>query len=251
MTTRRTSSQTASNPTEVEAKTKAFDARRALWLEEDAREEERLRAVGKPLTDALLNTVPMQGDLQWKDQARLVCKVVETFNFQKYFPMDESGLSILHHLMDELEEYSHKLVDPATPDQYIKDLPLEDLKGMLIARGGQLCTWLDLLRTALTQLADRENGLGGCIPPLQNRCHPTLDGDAGPDLGPEILVCTALTIRAPGETSLHPGKRHSCDGHVPVGGEGHTGQEAGPLCGLLYHDLDVRNRQRRCFRGFC
>ena len=57
------------NSTDLEANTKAFDARRALWQEEDAREEEQLRAVGKPLTDALLNTVPVQGDLQQEDQA--------------------------------------------------------------------------------------------------------------------------------------------------------------------------------------
>ena len=155
MTTRRTHSQTASNPTDVEAKTKAFDERRALWHKEDAQEEERLRAVGKTLTDALLNTVPVQGDLQRENQARLLCKVVETFNFQKYFPIDESALSILHHLMDELEEYSHKLVDPATPDQYIKDLPLEDLKGMLTTWRGQLCTRLELLRTAQNSLQIR------------------------------------------------------------------------------------------------
>ena len=83
-------------------KTKAFNARRALWPEEDAREEEHLRVVGKTLADALLNTVPMQGDLQLEDHAHLLCKVVETFNFQKYFPMDESALSILHHLMDPI-----------------------------------------------------------------------------------------------------------------------------------------------------
>ena len=40
--------------------------------------------------------------------------------------------------MDELEEYSHNLVDLAVPDQYIRDLPLEDLKGMLMARRCQL-----------------------------------------------------------------------------------------------------------------
>ena len=129
MTTRRAHAQTANNPTDVKTKTKAFDARRALWPEEDAREEERLRVEGKTLADALLNTVLVQGDLQREDLARLLCKVVETFNFQKYFPLDKSMLSILHHLMDELEEYAHKLVDPATPDQYIRDLPLEDLRG--------------------------------------------------------------------------------------------------------------------------
>ena len=54
--------------------------------------------------------------------------------------------------MDELEEYSHKLVNPAVPDQYIWDLLLEDLKGMLTARRGQLCARLELLRTAHNNL---------------------------------------------------------------------------------------------------
>ena len=54
--------------------------------------------------------------------------------------------------MDELEEYSHKLVDPAIPDHYIRDLPLEDLKGMLKARWGQLCARLESLRTAHNNL---------------------------------------------------------------------------------------------------
>ena len=71
MTTHRTHAQTASNPTDVEAKTKAFDARRALWPEEDAREEERLRAVGKTLTDALLNTVKLRGKIRHVSCVRL------------------------------------------------------------------------------------------------------------------------------------------------------------------------------------
>ena len=54
--------------------------------------------------------------------------------------------------MDELEEYSHKLVDPAVPDQHIRDLTLEDLKGMLTARRGQLCARLELLRVAHNNL---------------------------------------------------------------------------------------------------
>ena len=83
------------------------------------------------------HTVPVQGDLQWEDQACLLCKVLETFNFSKYFPLDTSTVSILHYLMDKLEEYANKLVDPLVTDQYIKDLPLEDLKGMLKARRGQ------------------------------------------------------------------------------------------------------------------
>ena len=36
-------------------------------------------------------------------------QVVETLNFQKYFPLDDSALLILHHLMDELIEYSHSI----------------------------------------------------------------------------------------------------------------------------------------------
>ena len=152
MTTPRTRAQTANNPTNVELKTKAFDERRALWTQEDQREEERLVAVGKTLADALLNTVAVQGDLQPEDLARLLCKVLETFNFLKYFLIDESLVSILQHLMDELEEYSHKLVDPAVPDQYIRDLPLEDLKAMLTARRGQLCARLELLRAAHNSL---------------------------------------------------------------------------------------------------
>ena len=54
--------------------------------------------------------------------------------------------------MDELEEYSHKLVDPAVPDKYIRDLPLEELKGVLTARRGQLCARLELLRAAHNSL---------------------------------------------------------------------------------------------------
>ncbi len=123
-----------------------------MWPKEDAREEEKLRTVGKTLADALLNTVPVQGDLQREDQARLLCKILETFNFSKYFPLDTSVVSILHYLMDELEEYANKLVDPLVIDQYIKDLPLEDLKGMLTARRGQLCTRLELLRMAQNNL---------------------------------------------------------------------------------------------------
>ena len=53
--------------------------------------------------------------------------------------MDESSVSILHHLMDELEEYAHKLVDPAMLDQYIRDLPLEDLKGDVDSPAGISC----------------------------------------------------------------------------------------------------------------
>ena len=152
MTTRRTRAKTANNPTDVETKTKAFDARRALRTQEDAREEEHLMVVRKTLADALLNTVAVQRDLQREDIARLLCKVLETFNFRKYFLIDESSSSILQHLMDELEEYAHKLVDPAVPDQYIRNLPLEDLKGMLTARRGQLCARLELLRTAHNNL---------------------------------------------------------------------------------------------------
>ena len=152
MTTPCTHAQTANNPTNVELKTKAFDKRRALWTQEDAREKERLRAVGKTLADAMLNTVAVQGDLQWEDLARIFCKVLETFNFHKYFLIDETSISILQRLMDDFEEYAHKLVDPAIPDQDIRDLPLEDLKGMLTARRGQLCARLELLRAAHNQL---------------------------------------------------------------------------------------------------
>ena len=134
MTTPRTHAQTANNPTDVERKTKAFDERRALWTQEDTQEEERLTAVGKTLADALLNTVAMQGDLQREDLARLLCKVLETFNFRRYFLIDETSVSILQHLMDELEEYSHKLVDAEITDKFIRDLPLEDFKGMLVIR---------------------------------------------------------------------------------------------------------------------
>ena len=63
----------------------------------------------------------------------------------KYFLIDEVSVSILQRLMDDFEEYSHKLVDPVTPDRYIRDLPLDDLKGMLTARRGQLCARLELV----------------------------------------------------------------------------------------------------------
>ena len=116
MTTCRTHAQTVANPTNVELKTMAFDKRRALWPQEDEREEERLRAVGKTLADALLNSVAVQGDLQWEELARLLCKVLEIFDFRKYFLIDETSISILQRLMDDLEEYSHKLVDPDVPD---------------------------------------------------------------------------------------------------------------------------------------
>ena len=89
MTTPRTRAQTANNPINVELKTKAFDERRALWTQEDEREEERLRAVGKTFADAILNTVAVQGDLQRED-ACIFCKELETFNFYKYFLIDET-----------------------------------------------------------------------------------------------------------------------------------------------------------------
>ena len=54
--------------------------------------------------------------------------------------------------MDDLEEYSHKLVDPDVPDQYIRDLPLEHLQVMLTARRGQLCARLEPLKVAHNQL---------------------------------------------------------------------------------------------------
>ena len=152
MTTPRSRAQTANNPTNVELKTKAFDESRALWTQEDEWEEERLRTVGKTLAESMLNTVAVQGDLQREDLACLLCKVLETFKFRKYFLIDETSVSILQRLMDELEEYAHKLVDPAVPDQYIRDLPLEDLKGMLTARRGQLCARLELLRAAHNNL---------------------------------------------------------------------------------------------------
>ena len=117
-----------------------------------------MTAVGKTLADALLNTVAMQGDLQWEDLARLLCKVLETFNFRRYFLIDETSFSILQHLMDELEDYSHKLVDAAIPDEYIRDLPFHNLKGMLVARGGQLCARLELLRTAHNNLQNGQIG---------------------------------------------------------------------------------------------
>ena len=152
MTTPRTRAQTAANPTNVELKTKAFDERRALWVQEDEREEERLRAVGKTLADALLNSVVLQGDLQREDLARLLCKVLAILDFRQYFLIDETSISILQRLMDDFEEYSNKLVDPDVPDQYIRDLPLENLKIMLTARRGQLCARLELLRNAHNQL---------------------------------------------------------------------------------------------------
>ena len=156
MTTPRTRAQTANNPTNVELKTKAFDERRALWTQEDQREEERLVAVGKTLADALLNTVAVQGDLQREDLACPLCKVLETFSLPKILP--KYSVSILQHLIDEPKEYSHKLVDPAVPDQYIRDLPLEDLKAMLTARRGQLCARLELLRAAHNRLQIEQIG---------------------------------------------------------------------------------------------
>ena len=69
----------------METKAKTFDARKALWPEEDTLEEERLRTVGKTIDDALINTFPAQGDLQREDHTSPL-KIVETFNFSKYFP---------------------------------------------------------------------------------------------------------------------------------------------------------------------
>ena len=89
MTTPRTRAQIAANPTNVELKTKAFDERRALWVQEDEQEEERLRAVGKTLAYALLNSVVLQGDLQCEDLARLLCKVLTILDFRQYFLIDE------------------------------------------------------------------------------------------------------------------------------------------------------------------
>ena len=61
MTTPRTRAQVAANPTNVELRTKAFDERRAVWPQEDQREEERLQSVGKTLADALLNSINVVG----------------------------------------------------------------------------------------------------------------------------------------------------------------------------------------------
>ena len=152
MTTPRTRAQVAANPTNVELRTKAFDDRRAVWPQEDQQEEERLRAVGKTLADALLNSVNVVGDLQKEDLARLFCKILTIVDFRQYFLIDETSVSILQRLMNDFEEYTNKLVDPDVPDQYIRDLPLENLKVMLTARRGQLCARLELLRTAHNQL---------------------------------------------------------------------------------------------------
>ena len=152
MTTPRTRAQVAANPTNVELRTKAFDERRAVWPQEDQREEERLQAVGKTLADALLNSVNVVGDLQKEDLARLFCKILTILDFRQYFLIDETSVSILQRLMNDFEEYTNKLVDPEVPDQYIRDLPLETLKNMLTARRGQLCARLELLRTAHNQL---------------------------------------------------------------------------------------------------
>ena len=152
MTTPRTRAQVAANPTNVELRTKAFDERRALWPQEDQREEERLQAVGKTLADALLNSVNVVGDLQKEDLARLLCKILTILDFRQYFLIDETSVSILQRLMNDFEEYTNKLVDPDVPDQYIRDLPLENLKVMLTARRGQLCARLELLRSAHNQL---------------------------------------------------------------------------------------------------
>ena len=152
MTTPRTRAQVAANPTNVELRTKAFDERRAVWPQDDQREEERLQAVGKTLADALLNSVNVVGDLQKEDLARLFCKILTILDFRQYFLIDETSVSILQRLMNDFEEYTNKLVDPEVPDQYIRDLPLETLKNMLTARRGQLCARLELLRTAHNQL---------------------------------------------------------------------------------------------------
>ena len=152
MTTPRTRAQVAANPTNVELRTKAFDERRALWPQEDQQEEERLRAVGKTLADALLNSINVVGDLQKEDLARLFCKILTISDFRQYFLIDETSVSILQRLMNDFEEYTNKLVDPEVPDQYIRDLPLERLKVMLTARRGQLCARLEILRTAHNQL---------------------------------------------------------------------------------------------------
>ena len=152
MTTPRTRAQVAANPTNIELRTKAFDERRALWPQEDQQEEERLRAVGKTLADALLNSVNVVGDLQKEDLARLFCKILTIVDFRQYFLIDETSVSILQRLMNDFEEYTNKLVDPDVPDQYIRDLPLEKLKVMLTARRGQLCARLELLRSAHNQL---------------------------------------------------------------------------------------------------
>ena len=152
MTTPRTRAQVAANPTNVELRTKAFDERRAVWPQEDQREDERLQAVGKTLADALLNSVNVVGDLQKEDLARLFCKILTVVDFRQYFLIDETSVSILQRLMNDFEEYTNKLVDPDVPDQYIRDLPLENLKVMLTARRGQLCARLELLRTAHNQL---------------------------------------------------------------------------------------------------
>ena len=151
-------------------------------------QEERLRMVGKTLADALLNTVPMQGDLQREDQARILCKILETFKFSKYFPLDTSVVSILHYLMDKLEEYANKLVDPLVTDQYIKDLPLEDLKGVLTARRGQLCTLVGVAEDGSEQPTNWGAQMGGCFPTFQDGGRPDVAGNAGSHVGPALSV---------------------------------------------------------------
>ena len=126
MTTPRTRAQVAANPTNVELRTKAFDERRAVWPQDDQREEERLQAVGKTLADALLNSVNVVGDLQKEDLARLFCKILTILDFRQYFLIDETSVSILQRLMNDFEEYTNKLVDPEVPDQYITRSPTGD-----------------------------------------------------------------------------------------------------------------------------
>ena len=163
MTTPRTRAQVAANPTNVELRTKAFDERRALWPQEDQREEERLQVVGKTLADALLNSVNVVGDLQREDLARLLCKILAILDFRQYFLIDETSVSILQRLMNDFEEYTNKLVDPDVPDQYIRDLPLENLKVIVDGKAGSVVCPIGAFAKRTQSIAKWAIDVGRCF----------------------------------------------------------------------------------------
>ena len=201
------------------------------------------------MADALLKTVAVQGDLQREDLARLLCKVLETFNFRKYFLVDKSSISILQHLMDELEEYSHKLVHPTVPGQYIRDLPLEELKGMLTARWGQLCARLELLRAARNSLQIGRIGWDEVFTHFKM---------VAIQVWMEMLNLTLVLRYLSGDTlkeEIQERRAFVQESVIPVMDmfllevRDKQSPTAGPLRGLLDYVPDTRNRQRRWIRS--
>ena len=146
----RTRRQVRMDPTSEELRDKAFEARKAAWTAEDAEEEKELATVGKTLDDTLLATVPKANE-QKEDQARLFCKILDTFDYPKYFAVEETR-SILFHLLEEFTEYAQSPIKPSKPKPVILNAPLTNIKEMVGARRVQIGNRVELLVKALNEL---------------------------------------------------------------------------------------------------